>query len=284
MPLSAEKLALYQQIGRGQGQVFDRYIDWIWGDDTRMGILEAMLDAKSVAENIILTRGVCEEVQIALDKTSRNGRPAWSSKFSRVIDTAGDNSKFIEGKWVTQPKLDVKRFCMQKGGSEISKDLFLVRDVLNGIPAEQKDHKVAYIDDDAQTTYIEGRASILQTPEQKARVLVFKLEKEADGGVTSATPGNQAVLAALQATLAEAPAGSLHLIWDFDSTLTAQHLYKSWQCAKKPNTTIPGWGLLWVRRVASPCTPNISPHIPFDHYPGPVCVCHPLMGLPNGTV
>ena len=51
---------------------------------THVRYQEGLLDAKSVNNNIILTRGVCREVQECLRFTARNGNNHFGSKFSQV--------------------------------------------------------------------------------------------------------------------------------------------------------------------------------------------------------
>jgi hypothetical protein len=233
-----------QDVARSEGEPFRRFMDFIWGGEERMAQLEKLLDSKAINNNMILTRGVCSEVQEALLHTGGNGRQHISSKFSRVLDTQGECAAFRDGEWVSLPRMDQKKFSHRQPALEIAKDVFIVKEVLAGLKSneETKDHKIVYVDDSPE---FQALLEIANTDPH--RVVMFPLEKETRGGILSTTPKGKDTLAKLVKFLNEEPANTLHVVWDFDCTLTALHLYKTWNCAKYPGLGMlrfPTWAAL----------------------------------------
>jgi hypothetical protein len=234
----SEYVQIRDDIAHSRSEGFEAFVQYIWGDDARMAKLESILDAKSINNNIVLTRGVCKEVQEMILQTERNGKPHFASKFSRVIDTQGEWSRFENNTWVETKNLPVRKYS--KNSQEISKDRFIIKDVLAGLGEEKKDHRIVYIDDSPETAYLTRQMD--KHPELRGRIIIVKLVKEAAGGVTA--PENQAELQKLEKLIEEAAPGTLHMVWDFDCTLTRVHLYKSWNCAKYPAVGVvrfPSW-------------------------------------------
>jgi hypothetical protein len=220
-------------ISSGEGKAFNAFMKFIWGTSLcrgeeqkdRLDKLAELLDHKSVHSNIILTRGVCSEVQTALEHTSssRDGGEAknfLSGKFSMVLDTQGACARFVDGKWTDLQKLTVSEYSHRQ--LEIAKDLFITRNLWREIEGKES-HTIVYVDDSPETRAIDDLG-------ENPRIVCVDLKREATMGLTS--PDNKAKFDELKAHLDKSPPDSVHVVYDFDCTLTAFHLYKTWHCAK----------------------------------------------------
>lgn len=94
--------------------------------------------------------------------------------------------------------------------------------------------QIIYVDDSPEVAEIQKLPKI-----RKDFVEVIVLKHEADGGITA--PHNHGQYTALNRHLDKAPAKSVCVVWDFDCTLSAKHLYKTWQCARTGQND-PKWG------------------------------------------
>lgn len=231
-------LRLIKEVGNEKFSALRDFMLFIWGSQERFSSLYYLLHKKSIAENVIMTRGRCSDVKQALTWTPLG--PA----FSQVIDTQGARFQCREvvdkgvkkQKWKALPTLPPEEYRSgRRSWVEIEKDVLIVKDFLP--KAENKDNpirQIIYVDDSPEV------AEIQNLPEsRKDFIEVIVLKHEADGGITA--PQNFQQYKALNKHLDKAPANSVCVIWDFDCTLSAKHLYKTWQCARTGQND-PKWG------------------------------------------
>lgn len=173
------------------GNKHAKFLQYVWGSPERQERLHKLLSCTS--RSLILTRGMATHVREALDDSK------FTQYFTHIVDTFGTNfTRAPDGKWQEAPKIPLR------GGREILKDEY-IRDYVHG-------SVIIYVDDSPETAALPDHVELI------------RLQKEALGGIFN--EDNKVALERLQTLLANHP--DAVVVWDFDCTLTARHLYKSW--------------------------------------------------------
>jgi dienelactone hydrolase len=189
---------------------FSHFMEFIWGSDKRLTTLFELLTMPSIRSNSILTRGFCSHITEALGRSKRTEHIDLEPLFFRVVDVRGVNSLRRFNEWRPQNQLDF-----------VDKSDYVVQLLKNPPTEDESGQSYVYVDDDPETELID-----LLPTDLRNRVTVISLDKEADDGLTAASNSDR--LAQLRNFLARAPSASVVVVWDFDCTLSARHLYKSY--------------------------------------------------------
>jgi len=205
-----------------------RFQNEVWGGRQRLLELKQILRHRAIKENIILTRGVCTQVLYSLDYTPFIGADI-TSCFSYVLDTQGWMGTYNEAK--QQQKWDMKRISIDDykrphfQAQEIAKDRYIAKQYQQQLSTNSKE-KVFYVDDSPEVAYL-GNGDWVQ---------VVRLKHEEVNGITALA--NAQPLREMKAQLDGSEEKSATVVWDFDCTLSAIHLYKTWTCAKSPTAQV----------------------------------------------
>lgn len=227
---------LYRDIARSDRKALQKFMGFVWGGEARVQRIHTMLSHSAIADNILLTRGICEQVLIALNFTT----PELQALFTVIRDTQGSGARFVNSqrKWqklkALKP-LDYVAKRSRRNWAEIEKDQYIIKRLLPEVNKNQSNlrptiRKILYVDDSPETANFESLS-----PEDFKNIKCVPLEHELTKGLTN--PANEQRVAEMKSFLDSCEEKSVMAVWDFDCTLSAAHLYKTWQYAKGQRTT-----------------------------------------------
>lgn len=226
----------YRDIAHSERKALGHFMRFVWGGEARVRRIQTMLSHPSIADNILLTRGVCEQVLIALNFTE----PTLQSLFTVIRDTQGHGARFVSSqrKWQKLQKLDPTRYIAKtsrRSWPEIEKDTYIINRLLPEVNKNQGSlrptiRKILYVDDSPETANLRAISE-----EKRQNIMCVPLEHELTSGLTNTN--NEQKVASMMSFLNSCEPKSVMSVWDFDCTLSACHLYKTWQHAKGHKTT-----------------------------------------------
>ena len=200
------------------------YIEFIMGDANRRNLLKSFLGSLSNTSQCVLTRGNAKRVADMI------GLVGLADILYTVIDTSGNSFVYEQGVWYKHHKYDMSRYMHKdklQDTSRVNKAKFISECLKPG-------GTKIYVDDNVESYNVESKdLNCFET----SRCRTIKLPSEGAGVFAHADSTLK-----LHKMRNEIPKmdGPVTVVWDFDCTLSVNHMYKLEVSSYEPKKRIGG--------------------------------------------